>query len=649
MLSTVSCLCVRNGSRVVPFASLSVLSTVKSFKRSLKPTEQRDLSWPRPTGLLYPPLWDEAGRFSARPVCLSADPRSPLPPPADGDSQEHQVFGTLSLDMASKRSFRKSTAHTEDFGYQKRDEEDSAKPRWKHGRRNTPYWYFLQCKKLIKQNKLQEALDMFSRDMLQGERLPPQEFNYTILIGGCGRAGQLKQAFRLYNDMKKRGLDASDATYTALFNACAETPFKETGLQQALKLEQDLRRKNYQLSTITYHALLKTHAVTNNLQACIQTLREMLEKGHCLTQETFHYLLMGCWKDKESGFRLALQVWRQMLQSGIHPDSRNYNLLLRTARDCGIGDPSLATSLLLIPSQKRREERATRSDVIDIDLLVRELFIQPDPLSSSQQDSQDTEDKSTGGNSTHLIPVRQTVPLPVALVADCTASPNLLDLFVGKRSDVISLGSAEKAEDRLALIGGADGLLEKMEAARLVPDLRTLTLLADTMKPGYSSLQLLLRVAKKHQVKLDVAFFNSAIRTATKGGDMEGAKAVLSVMQQRNVSVNVQTFGCLALGCEQQKDGLQLLKDMEAAGLKPNVQVFSALIGRASRRLDYIYLKTILKSMTSAEVWPNEVIIRQLEFAAQYPPNYDQVSPSALFNGSLSVISSHVDRMRSIV
>lgn len=40
-------------------------------------------------------------------------------------------------------------------------------------------------------------------------------------------------------------------------------------------------------------------------------------------------------------------------------------------------------------------------------------------------------------------------------------------------------------------------------------------------------------------------------------------QAVLGVMQQRNVRVNVQTFGCLALGCERQKDGLQLLKDME--------------------------------------------------------------------------------------
>lgn len=34
----------------------------------------------------------------------------------------------------------------------------------------------------------------------------------------------------------------------------------------------------------------------------------MLQNGHVVTQETFHYLLMGCLKDKDLGFRLALQV-----------------------------------------------------------------------------------------------------------------------------------------------------------------------------------------------------------------------------------------------------------------------------------------------------------------------------------------------------
>lgn len=218
-----------------------------------------------------------------------------------------------------------------------------------------------------------------------------------------------------------------------------------------------------------------------------------------------------------------------MLRSGILPDSKNYNLLLRTARDCGIGDAAMATDLLLRPSRELRRDHVSdtgHTDIIDIDFLERQLFIPPGALSTSQQDSRGSEHKSTG-DSTHLVAVRQTVSLPVDSATDCTA-PNLLDLFEGKRSDVISLGTVEEAADRLALIGGAEGLLQKMEAGGLSPDLRTLTLLADTMESGYSSLQMLLRVAKKHQIKLDVAFFNSAIRRAAKAGDKEGAKVQTS-------------------------------------------------------------------------------------------------------------------------
>ncbi|XP_040003168.1 pentatricopeptide repeat-containing protein 1, mitochondrial [Xiphias gladius] len=633
MLTSVASSCVRSGRKIsVPVAKFPFLSTARNSPRG--PTGVRDLSQQRSPRLLTPTPRQLPRGLTFRSVSLSAASRGdadPLAAPSVRDDREN--FGSLSADFSSRRSFRKSNPDIRDLRHREDDalgeeevEEDPVKARRRPGRRNTPYWYFLQCKKLIKDNKLQEALDLFGRDMLQGERLQPEEYNYTVLIGGCGRAGQLKKAFRLYNDMKKRGLDAIDATYTALFNACAESPSKQAGLQQALKLEQELRRKNYPLSTITYHALLKTHAITNHLQACIHTLREMLQNGHVVTQETFHYLLMGCLKDKETGFRLALQVWRQMLKSGILPDSKNYNLLLRTARDCGIGDPALATGILLRPEcggQKETEHvssvksESRCKDVIDIDLLERQLFIQPDA-------HRDGEEPFNRQESTHLIPVRQkeNTALPVDLVS--STAPNLLDLFEGRKGAVVSLGTVDGSSDRLALIGGAKGFLEKMAANGLSPDLRTLTLLSDTMEPGYQSLQMLLRVAKQHRVKLDVAFFNSVIRRAARAGDLEGAKGVLSVMRQRNVSVDVQTFGSLALGCERQQDGLQLLKDMEEAGLRPNVQVFSALIGRATGRLDYVYLKTILKSMSDMGVWPNEVIIRQLEFAAQYPPNYNQ-------------------------
>ncbi|XP_016117274.1 pentatricopeptide repeat-containing protein 1, mitochondrial-like, partial [Sinocyclocheilus grahami] len=223
------------------------------------------------------------------------------------EEDTRNVFGDYSRKFSSRRTFRKTSPEQLDLKYRDADEDDAQlveKFKSKKGRKNTTYWYFLQCKRLIKEDKLAKALVLFEADMLKAERLQPEEYNYTVLIGGCGRVGYLKKAFQLYNNMKKRGIEPSDATYTALFNACAESPWKQSGLEQALKLKQELLKKNIPLRAITQHALLKTVALAGDLKSCFQILREMLQNGQPITQETFHYLLMSCVKDKQHGFRL---------------------------------------------------------------------------------------------------------------------------------------------------------------------------------------------------------------------------------------------------------------------------------------------------------------------------------------------------------
>ncbi|KFQ26845.1 hypothetical protein N331_09804, partial [Merops nubicus] len=507
---------------------------------------------------------------------------------------------------------------------------------------------------------LAEALELFEVQMLKEERVWPEESNYTVLIGGCGRVGYVKKAFRLYNDMKKRGLAPSEATYTALFNACAESPWKDSGLQSALQLRQQLRGKNQELNLVTYHALLKVCALCSDLRMCFDVLKEIVHKGHVPTAETFSFLLMSCVKDTENGFRYALQVWKQMTKLGIKADSHAYNLMLRAARDCGIGDPALASQLLLstpqensaplrltaggrrkeVKSQRKKGSQSAAALRLDVEAMEKELFQessarleepirqQTEAVTGAGPDPAALHGLSVAPSSTGALmraaqgEVEQEAARLSQKLPFCNL-PNLLDSRMPNAA-VVSLGTVATPAHRLALMGDVEGFLSKMKEDNAEPNIKTFTLLAELVEPQSPSESSLLALLDEHRVKVDVTFFNTLIRKKSKQGDLEGAKGVLPALVKRGLSPNLQTFCNLAIACHQEKDGLQLLSDLKRSGVTPNKYIYSTLIAGAVRQLDYSYLTQILRDMRRNQVAPNEVIIRQLEFAAQYPPKFDR-------------------------
>ncbi|NXH13466.1 PTCD1 protein, partial [Bucco capensis] len=576
------------------------------------------------------------------------------------EEDEGVEFGTLSNTFSSRKYYHKTTSRFQNLKFQEEGEEEpERKPR--RGPKNTPYWYFLKCKALIKEDKLAEALELFEVQMLKEERVQPEESNYTVLIGGCGRVGYVKKAFRLYNDMKKRGLIPTEATYTALFNACAESPWKDSGLQSALKLRQQLKSKNEELNLITYHALLKVCALCSDLRMCFDVLKEIVHKGHVPTAETFSFLLMSCVTDSKNGFRYALQIWKQMTMLGIKANSHTYNLMLRAARDCGIGDPVVASELLLRPtgensaqlrlapgrlkgkvkSQRKKGSESAAPVQLDVEAMEEQLFlessVQPEELTQQQtQDVTQTEKEPPPPLDSPIVAQSRTGALmrtsqnemeqeqaQLSQKLPFCSLPNLLESRM-PNTTAVALGTVSTPSHRLALMGDVEGFLNKMKEDNAEPNIKTFTLLAELVEPQSPSESSLLALLDKHQVKVDVTFFNTLIKKKSKQGDLEGAKSVLPALVKRGLSPNLQTFNNLAIACHQEKDGLQLLSDLKRSGITPNKYIYNTLIAAAVRQLDYHYLTEILRDMRKNQVPPNEVIIRQLEFAAKYPPKFDR-------------------------
>lgn len=481
-------------------------------------------------------------------------------------SKSSNVFGDLSYEKYEKVPMDEAEEKEEKFA------ETVIVPR-RH--RITYIEYCKLIKMHMNKKNLQMALNVL--DLMKENGDKPNLFIYRLLLSAFGDQGDVKQCFKLFKQLRDRGLTPGPPIFNSLINACAESSDREVALKHLTYLREYFYEKQINLNHIHYASLIKAYSRHECVSVAFEIADEANDKGIC-SKDMLATLFHAAISDKENGLKYAVGLWHKMKLTGMKPSVIHYNLLLRTIRDSKFGD--LKVDDPLVPqyentriqlSESGRPDLLDSPPVLNVSLVSR---LSKTPIAS--------EDKS-------LIKIGDTKEL-------CSL----------KLNDILE-------KNQLILFGGLDKLLKRMADDGVQPNQKTMTLILDLLPPTIEAENHYLAYIDKNHIKMDITFYNMLIKRRSVRKQYKEAKAVLNEIQKNHLSPNIITFGVLALGCKKYWDGMELLEQMDGIGYAPNYIVLQALFMNACLGRDFKYVLHLMTYMLKNRMKPQESILKTLE------------------------------------
>lgn len=440
-------------------------------------------------------------------------------------------------------------------------------------------WYARQMMRLTEEDKMDEMLELFS--VMKEEKIPLTVEIFNIIISAHSKRGKMRRAFKFYNDLKKRAMQATPHTYTSLFNACAKSSSSPHALQNAEKLLMEINsrnsRRDLDMNVITYNAAIQAVTVCGGPFRAFEIYNEMKHNNVKPDGHTFSSLLTACSFDKVEGPSLAIELLAEMKSMKIKPDLYIYNSVLKVIRDHRIF------------ITEKNSQFSTNS--------VNSKTVQKMKAKNGKDDTNNI----------------QPTPGDTILSLDKTTSP------LGKlHTDIARMESSES----LALhsyFPGVEKFLQMMAAEEVYPDVRTFQLLL-YMTSSRAEEEYLIELMKSCNITPDVTFYNTLVRRSALEGNLLSAKEHMKKLEKTlNIAPSEKSYQVLARGCKNPEDGFALLNEIKSAGFTPAQSVYGTLIAAAAKQKQFTHLIQLLKGMTRDGVQPNERIIAVLERVYNLP------------------------------
>ncbi|KAK7319709.1 hypothetical protein RJT34_04434 [Clitoria ternatea] len=151
----------------------------------------------------------------------------------------------------------------------------------------------------------------------------PDACTYNILISACSSQGHVERAWKLFDEMRQRGVPPNVVTFGILTNLLC----KNSLVQEAFKLKEDMER-GFRLKTnvFVYTNLIKGVCEIGDFDWAFRVKDEMVRNNLRLDAVVYNTLINALFKagKKEEGFR----VLEEMKNNGCKPDAVTCNVLI---------------------------------------------------------------------------------------------------------------------------------------------------------------------------------------------------------------------------------------------------------------------------------------------------------------------------------
>ncbi|KAJ8752541.1 hypothetical protein K2173_004829 [Erythroxylum novogranatense] len=162
---------------------------------------------------------------------------------------------------------------------------------------------------LLKHDKIHELLEVY-RVLSLHDYFSDTE-SYLVMYSYLCKAGNVREAYAILQEMKKKGLDPDITMYNSLMEACC----KEDMLRPAKRLWDEMFVIGCGVNVRSYNILIGKLLETGEIEEALRLFSHMLEKGMLPDATTYSLLLDGLCQ--ETNFKAAAEVFNKSVDQDV--------------------------------------------------------------------------------------------------------------------------------------------------------------------------------------------------------------------------------------------------------------------------------------------------------------------------------------------